>query len=206
MAQPREEVIPTRTTLIRRLKDWQDDVSWRDFYKTYRNLIQGVALRSGLTDTEIQDVVQETMIAVARHMPDFTYDRSHGSFKAWLLNMTRWRIADELRKRSAASAVLCEDISDPAILEQVAVQTDADWNALWNDEWERALLDSAVENVKRQLDPQKYQIFDFHMNKQWPPDKIAKMFGVTVEQVYLIKHRVAEAIRQEVEQLKLKMA
>lgn len=32
-------------------------------------------------------------------MPAFKYDPARGSFKFWLLNMTRWRIADLLRKR-----------------------------------------------------------------------------------------------------------
>jgi RNA polymerase sigma-70 factor (ECF subfamily) len=47
-----------------------------------------------MTDAEAQDVVQET-IFLARHMPTFKYDPAIGSFKAWLLNMTRWRIIDQ---------------------------------------------------------------------------------------------------------------
>jgi hypothetical protein len=29
-----EELIPTRDSLLNRLKDWQDDASWRDFFNT----------------------------------------------------------------------------------------------------------------------------------------------------------------------------
>src|SRR5215831_14191636 len=104
MAQPVEELIPTRTTLIQRLKDWQDQSSWKDFFDTYWKLIYGVARKGGLTETEAQDVVQETMICVARQMPTFKYDRSIGSFKAWLLNTTRWRIIDQLRKRGPGTS------------------------------------------------------------------------------------------------------
>ena len=97
--QPKDELIPTRATLIQRLKNWQDQSSWQDFFDTYWKLIYGTAIKSGLTATEAQDVVQETMISVAKHMPAFKYDPAIGSFKTWLLNMTRWRITDQLRKR-----------------------------------------------------------------------------------------------------------
>ena len=74
MSEPNDELIPTRATLIQRLKNWQDQSSWQDFFDTYWKLIYGVAIKGGLTATEAQDVVQETMIAVARHMPTFKYD------------------------------------------------------------------------------------------------------------------------------------
>src|SRR6266550_6910182 len=102
MAHQSEELIPTRATLIQRLKNWQDESSWQEFFDTYWKLIYGVARKAGLNEAEAQDVVQETMFSVAKHMPTFKYDPAIGSFKAWLLNMTRWRITDQLRKRGPA--------------------------------------------------------------------------------------------------------
>src|ERR1051326_2158620 len=94
-----DEFIPTRQTLLSRLKDWNDQDSWKDFFDTYWNLIYRTARRSGVTDTESQDVVQETIVSVAKAMPGFKYDGSFGSFKKWLLQLTGWRITDQLRKR-----------------------------------------------------------------------------------------------------------
>src|ERR1041385_4461701 len=102
MRRQMEELIPTRATLLVRLKDWQDQSSWQEFFDIYWKLIYGVARKAGLSDAEAQDVVQETLVAVSRHMPDFNYDPAIGSFKAWLLNMTRWRIVSQVRKRSPA--------------------------------------------------------------------------------------------------------
>src|SRR5208283_65702 len=99
MSEPMDELIPTRATLIQRLKNWRDQSSWQDFFDTYWKLIYGVARKGGLTAAEAEDVVQETLISVAKHMPTFKYDPSIGSFKSWLLNMTRWRIRDQFRKR-----------------------------------------------------------------------------------------------------------
>src|SRR5215472_17537912 len=91
--------IATRATLLARLENLQDQASWQEFFDIYWKLIYGVARQAGMSDVEAQDVVQETIISVARHMPTFKYDPAIGSFKGWLLNMTRWRIIGQLRKR-----------------------------------------------------------------------------------------------------------
>src|SRR3954464_12242476 len=87
----------TRLSLVERLQDWKDQARWQQFFDTYWRLIYAVARRSGLTDSEAPDVVQETVISVARNVS--RYDRNAGKFKPWLLQMTRWRIADQFRKR-----------------------------------------------------------------------------------------------------------
>jgi len=204
MAEPMDELIPTRATLIQRLKDWQDQSSWQAFFDTYWKLIYGVALKSGLTATEAQDVVQETMISVAKHMPAFKYDSTIGSFKTWLLNMTRWRITDQLRKRGpfdASHSAGEETATGTRTVDKVVDPASQDLDALWNAEWEKNLLDAAMAKVKRQLDPQKFQIFDLYVNKEWPPEKVAATFGISVDQVYLAKHRTTDLIKKEVKRL-----
>jgi RNA polymerase sigma-70 factor (ECF subfamily) len=204
------ELIRTRTTLIKRLKNWQDQASWQDFFDTYWKLIYGVAVKSGLTGTEAQDVVQETMISVAKHIPNFTYDRNVGSFKAWLLTMTRWRITDQFRKRaptgySHSRSDNHSNSAPAATLDNIADRTSLDLEASWDEEWKKALFEAAIGKVKRGLDPKHYQIFDLSVNKKWAPEKIAQTFGITIGQVYLTKHRVTEAIKKEVERLKIAM-
>lgn len=204
-----DELIPTRTTLIQRLKNWQDESSWQDFFDTYWKLIYGVATKGGLNRAEAQDVVQETMLSVAKHMPNFKYDRKIGSFKAWLLNMTRWRIIDQLRKRGHSSGqhLFFDDISAGSYMEdQLINRSNMDLETLWDAEWEKNLFDAAITKVKRRLDSQKYQIFDFYVNKQWMPDKVAKTFGISINQVYLAKHRVVQLIKEEVKRLKAEMS
>jgi RNA polymerase sigma-70 factor (ECF subfamily) len=205
MAKDTDELIPTRATLLHRLKNWQDNPSWQDFFDTYWKLIYDIATKAGLNVDEAKDVVQETMISVAKQMPDFEYDRA-GSFKTWLFKLTRWRIADQLRKRQGSSADdLADDIdADTKLKDKIEDPTSESLNALWDAEWEKHLLDAAMEKVKRRIDPEKYQIFDFYVNKEWPPAKIAESFNIPVSQVYLAKHRVSEMIAEEIKKLEMK--
>lgn len=94
MTAPDKFSIATRATLLERLKDCEDQASWREFYDLYRDLIFSFAIKAGLTESEADDVVQETVIGVARKLPEFRYDPAKCSFKTWLLNQTVWRIKD----------------------------------------------------------------------------------------------------------------
>src|SRR5580658_9537688 len=76
--------IPTRRSLLSRLKNWNDNESWRVFFYTYWRLIYNTAVRAGLNDAQAQDVVQETIISVLKSIPSFQYDPSKGTFKGWL--------------------------------------------------------------------------------------------------------------------------
>src|SRR5258707_1162151 len=95
------ELLPTRQSLLSRLKDRKDENSWKVFFDTYWKFIYNVGIKSGLSQHEAQDVVQETVISVIKAMPSFSYDPANGSFKQWLLQLTSWRVRDQLRRRPA---------------------------------------------------------------------------------------------------------
>jgi len=203
-----DELIPTRATLLERLKDWQDQSSWQEFFDTYWKLIYGVARKAGLTDAEAQDVVQETIFSVARHMPTFKYDPVIGSFKGWLLNMTRWRIIDQFRKRGPPSIHRPADgdaATGTRTMAEVVDPASQNLDELWEAEWQKALFDAAIAKVRRHVDPQKYQLFDFYVNQEWPAEKVAQAFGVPIDHVYMAKHRMTESIKEEVKRLEKEM-
>ena len=208
MALP-EEIIPTRHSLLSRLKDWDDSESWREFFNTYWKLIYGVALKAGLTEVEAQEVVQETIIAVSKKIPEFHYDPNVGSFKGWLLHMTRWRINDQYRKRQRegrnVSEPIGEDSSRTAVIERVADPAGMNLDVVWETEWENAVMEAALERVRRQVKPKQYQIFDLYVVKKWALEKVVETLGVSAGQVYLAKHRISNLIKAEVKNLEKKM-
>src|SRR5437667_8025422 len=93
------ELIQTRWTLINRLKNWNDQESWREFFDTYWKLIYSAACKAGLNHEEAQDVVQAVVISVCKNIKPFKADPAAGSFKSWLMKLTGWRIQDQIRKR-----------------------------------------------------------------------------------------------------------
>ncbi len=193
-----DELIPTRLSLLSRLKDWNDQEGWKVFFDTYWRLIYRTAVKAGLSDAEAQDVVQDTVLRVLKSMPEFKYDQK-GSFKAWLLRLTSWRIGDQLRRRQhdichrnvsnqcSTSTDTIERIPDPAPV----------FEASWDEEWETNLMTAAIERVKKKVDAKHYQLFDLYVFKKWPVAKVARTLQVNPGTVYLAKHRIGSLIKKE---------
>jgi len=190
---------PTRSSLLVRLKNWGDEESWHEFYKIYEKLIYETALRAGLRNVEAQEVVQETLLSVAKKIAGFDYDPQVGSFKGWLLQITRRRIVDQLRKRrpeaspapAANGSSGLEQLSDPI----------SRLESLWNEEWHQALLDMARAVVKRKVGLKQYRMFDLYVLQQMPLKKVTRTLGVNAAQVYMAKYRITRLLKKELPNL-----
>ena len=203
-----DKFIPTRRTLLSRLKSWDNQDSWREFFNTYWRLIYDFAIKAGLDETHAQDAVQETIISVANQMPGFKYDPAVGSFKSWLLQITRRRIADQLRKRYRAGETHEVSFNDPvtsAFLDEMADDSAASLEAAWETEWRNHLTEAAIEKVKQRVRPEQFQMFELAILKNWPTGKVAEALGVTLTQVYMARHRVGNLLKKEIRQLETRM-
>jgi len=196
-------LIATRRSLVERLADWGDQRRWQEFFDTYWKLIHSAARKSGLTDAEAQEVVQETVITVAKNIDKLKYDPAIGSFKGWLLQITRWRIADQFRKREPGNTKRPRSTDDrlTATIERVPDSRIVDLDEVWESSWKENLFEAAVARVKKKIEPKQFQIFDCYVRKEWPAQKVAERLGVNVGQVYLARHRVGALLKKEIKAL-----
>ena len=199
----------TRKSLIEKLDNWEDHKVWDEFYQTYWRLIFSVASKAGLTREEAFDVVQETIIAIARQVKKGQYDPRAGSFKAWLLQMTRWRILDvfRARKRQPSLGDQGDEHSENANLamERLSAEKDNVLEKVWDKEWKDNITSAALERVKTRVSPRQFQIFDCYVLKGWGVKKTAEVLGINAAQVYLAKHRVGALVKKEVKSLEATM-
>ena len=202
MNPPPGNRIPTRASLLSRMKNWDDRDSWQDFYDTYWRLIHGVALKAGLTEDEANEALQETVIAVAEEIRKFKYDPEKGSFKAWLLQQTRWRIVGQFRKRNRHQRKIAGEQGRTALMEEVAdPATEEVSESLWDEEWQQNLFAVALERVKTQVDPRTFQIFQLRVLQDRPAAEVSKILGVSRALVYVAKNRVSNRIKKEMQRL-----
>jgi len=204
MAKTPIDLMPTRWSLVQRLKNWDDQESWKTFFDTYWKLIYSVAVKAGLSDNEAQEVVQETAITVAKKMPEFKADPAAGKFRGWLLQLTRWRIIDQFRKRSPSGAVQPderEQAGHTSVLERIPDPAGLVLESVWDEEWQKNLIETAMERLKTKMNPKQFQIFHLLVMKQLPPEQVASLSRVTVDNVYLIKHRASALLKKEIEQI-----
>jgi RNA polymerase sigma-70 factor (ECF subfamily) len=200
-----DELAPTRQSLLERLRDLDDAAAWQEFFDTYWKLIYASAIRFGLSDDEAEEVVQETVIGVARKMDTFRYQPQTCSFKGWLMHVTRRRIVDRLRKRHSQRG---PHIPLPADTDTTAVDgplqvrdaaAEQAFEGLWDEEWQKNLIDAAMERVKRKVPAKQYQIFYLHSVKNMAGRDISKLLGVSTAKVYVVRHRLGRLVKREVQ-------
>jgi RNA polymerase sigma factor (sigma-70 family) len=204
MIAARDEWLPTRSSLLSRLRHWDDRRSWQDFFDLYGRLIYDVAIKAGLNDSDAQEVVQETVISVARNMPGFKYDPAICSFKSWLMRITRSRLINQLKKRDRDQARRNRDVSeaqDTALWERIPDPAGSELERLWDAEWDKSLALAALDRVKRRVPARQYQIFDLHVLKEWTIREVTLALNVNAGQVYLAKHRLGRLLKQEIQHL-----
>jgi RNA polymerase sigma factor (sigma-70 family) len=195
---------PTRHSLLSRLKNWNNQDAWQEFFDTYWRLIYSVARKAGLDDAEAQDAVQDTILSVAKEMADFKYDKSKGSFKGWLKVVTKRRVMDLLRKRYRQLAAGQVNIDATGIMDSLPDQAGPccpELDDVWEEEWQRRLLEVAFERVKRTSPPRQFQMFELLHLQRLPVADIAKTLGVSRIAIHVAAHRIRKLLKIEVRRL-----
>ena len=200
--------LKTRASLIERLRDRDDRDSWREFFNRYWKLVYGLAIKSGLTEGEAEDVVQETMASISKNLDEYQYKPQECSFKSWIFKMTKWRIIDQIRKRPPAFIKSDRAHDEPdrtPTVERVADDGPPQLEQMWEDEWQHNLMDVALARVKQKVSIKEFQIFDLYVLKAWPVTEVSKMLHVSAAHVYVAKHRISGLMKKEIKKLEGEM-
>src|SRR5262249_8057482 len=122
----------TRASLLLRIRDPSDRLAWGEFVGVYAPLIHAYGRRHGLQDSDAADLTQEVLCRVARASAGFEYDPARGSFRGWLLTVTR----NELRKLAARLARHPGGAGDTDVLRFLEQQTDASDEDAWRRDYQ----------------------------------------------------------------------
>ena len=180
-------LIPTRESLLSRLKETSAEESWREFFDTYWRLIYHNARKAGLSDEDGQEVVQETMIALTKNIADFRYNPARCSFKTWLLNLTRWKILDRLRLNEK---VLKDQQNFRAQIQERIEKA-------WDEDWRLNVTEEALRRVQDQASPRLVQAFVTHVIQGRSAAETSKLLRMSVATVYLACYRIRRLIKKE---------
>src|SRR5690606_28369932 len=98
----------THSSLIARLANLDDSEAWREYVRSYETYVRRLVARAGVSQANVDDVVQQVQIAVARTIHQFHARRRPGAFRRWLANRALWKIIDQRRCDRKADLVLME--------------------------------------------------------------------------------------------------
>lgn len=188
----------TDPRLIEAVKDWRDDGNWREFYERYAVAIRRHACSSGLSETEAEDVVQETMVKLARYLPSFKYDRTVCKFRTWLNQIINQRIFEALhrRRRGTFSEAALDEIRELLHTSEAATS-----DPVVQAEIDHRLLEACLARVRARVKPRQWQVFEAHALHGFSAEETARRHDTTAANVWVIRHRLIKALRVEWQEL-----
>jgi RNA polymerase sigma-70 factor (ECF subfamily) len=188
----------TRQSLLLRAQTGEEN-AWKDLTDLYRPLILGWLHRQGVPARDLEDLSQEVLLSVVKHLPGFQHSGQRGAFRSWLRTIVcsrttdYWRAVDagtQAQGGSGATAAL-QQIADP----------DSDLNRQWDEEHDRYVLDCVLDLVEEEFEPITLQAFRRLALDGVSGAEAAGELGLSVAAVYVAKSRVLARIREEAEGL-----
>lgn len=181
----------TRASLLSRLRKDGDEESWREFDRSYHELVLRYARRRGLQTEDAEDVRQAVMVRLAKSLPGFRYDPSVGRFRDYLRRFVHNEVV-RLVERNARAA---EGAGDA--LEELAGAREDGGDELWEAEWRAHHLRRAMARAESAFDPETLGVFARILAGE-SPEAIAAGRGTSVGAVHKAKQRVRDYLSERV--------
>lgn len=181
----------TSTVLLEGLCS-EGDLAWSRFTARYRPMLIGFASKLGLAPEEAEDAAQETLLAFVKGYRSRSYDRRKGRLRSWLFGIARHKVAD-IKMRRRAELILADKSDGSAFL--ASIPAPGELHALWEQEWERAVLHACLGEIAEHVDPRTRKAFELSVLEEWAVQRVAEHLGMTPNAVYLARNRVLTRIR-----------
>ena len=196
----------TKKTLLAKVRSG-DEISWCEFYETYRPLIHLVGGDCGLNPSENEELVQLVMCEIFQknilekysidEVPKditFTYDPKKGRFRYFLKAIIRNQALKIYHKR-------CNFVNIEACSE---TEAEAKFDSDWDEEWKKHLFTQAMEELKNQVQAVTYSAFEMYAVQGRPVKDVAEFLNLSVNSVYVAKNRCITAIKEIIKDLEKK--
>lgn len=185
----------TTTLLLERLYNSLDEGAWKLFDARFRGVIVATGLRLGLSPTDAEDAAQDTMLQAIRDYQAGRYDRTRGRLSSWIIGIAHHRITDVRRRKRPGS------MTDDQLESQNPIGSLDDVSRAFEQALERRIFEQAWEHVRVEDGTAVRTIMAFELTalRGVPPAQAAVECGMSVDQVYVARNRIARKLRETVE-------
>jgi RNA polymerase sigma-70 factor (ECF subfamily) len=188
-------VTTTSISLLGRAREGDDSHAWQQFNEVYAPLLKSWLARYRLQASDADDVVQETLLAVAKELPNFEHSGNAGAFRSWLRQIMVFRLRHFWRSRQRHP----QGPGDSEFLNELAELEDPDspLTKLWEREHDRHVLQRLLTLVEPRFQPSTREAFRRVAIDGQPAQKVADELGLTLNAVVIAKSRVLRELRRE---------
>ncbi len=194
MEQSQDAKYETRISLLHRLQAaGASEATWQEFVSRYADLLKRWCRQWGVGSSDVDDVVQETLIAVVSSLPKFEH-RGTGSFRGWMKTIAR-RCFAQLVHHYARNPV-----SGAATIENNDVACEKLVDS-FDQEAQRELFNLSASAVKSRVAESTWQAFELTAIQGIPGAQVAEQLGMQLPNVYVARGRVQRMISEMIAEL-----
>ena len=190
-----EQSPETRPSLLLRIRDFRDEDAWNQFIELYAPLIYGYLRKRNIQDADAGDLTQDVLSSVTSAANEFTYDPKRGSFRGWLLTVTRNKMLNFVSRKKALAG--SGDSGVQRAIEEMTAEEDD--HTQWDLEYERRLFDWAAEKCRSEFQDTTWQAFWMTAVENQTASSAAETLKLSVGAVYVAKSRVTARLRQVID-------
>jgi RNA polymerase sigma-70 factor, ECF subfamily len=185
----------TSVSLLDRACDDSESESWTRLASIYTPLLQVWLQKHSLQASDVDDLVQEVLLTVARELPEFQHSGRTGAFRKWLRGILVHRLQNFWRTNQRARVVPERGsvLAELAELEDDASQA----SQLWDSEHDRHVLSHLMTEVRPRFHPKTWEAFQRQMFRGEKGRAVAEDLNMSLKAVQLAKSRVLHALRTE---------
>ena len=162
-----------------------DEISWDEFYLKYAPIVKALAKFKGLDANAAEDVCQQVMLQFFKQSKTFKFDPNIAKFRTYFGRIVNAKIVNYYRKRGEVSSNEPEEIP-----------VDSEEEKLFMDEWRKAVLKEAEQELKQRVAPETFQAYELYAVQNRPVKKVAEYLDCTENQVYQAKKRCFAMMRE----------
>lgn len=193
----KSQEIPTLSTSLLGQIRGMDAAGWSRLVITFGPIVYRWCRRAGIREADAADVVQEVFATVARGIQGFERQKEVGSFRSWLVTITRSRVRDHLRRQARhLHPVGGSDALDQ--LNQVpdnSLTDDLD-SSISADDIQSSLARRVMTILKSEFEPVTWQAFVMTTLDGLSPAMVAERLQLSLASVYQARTRVLRKLRQ----------
>ena len=183
----------TKKTLLAKISDGDDNISWDEFFEMYRPLIFIRGRDFGFNKTECDDLTQLVMSEIFKMRNTFSYNPSKGRFRDYMKKII-FHQALRLKKESMQGKMYVE-------LPENLIENSDELEQSWQAEWEAQQMKMALDELKHKLEPVTYQAFDLYALQNCAAEDVAAWLKISVNSVYLAKTRSIAKLKEIISSL-----
>jgi len=183
--------VPTTTELLNGLHEHGNQSAWGEFDRRYRPILIAFLRRMGVSESDADDVAQETLTCFVRDYRANRYDRQQGRLRTWLIGIARCRLADLRRaagrRREWRGESAIENLPDDDHAESV-----------WDEEQRRLIFEQALRELREtgRFRARTLEAFDRVVLRHEPIEVVAAQLELTPQEIYNSKNRVVARLRE----------